>query len=34
MIAWNYWFFIMDEIPDGKLLAVNENGEPVLVDAK
>ncbi|EHG6164149.1 hypothetical protein ACNDTH_000349 [Escherichia coli] len=26
------WFFTTDEIPEGKQLAVNENGEPVLVD--
>lgn len=29
----DYWFFTTDEIPEGKLLAVNENGEPVLVDS-
>lgn len=27
------WFFTATEIPDGKMLAINENGEPVLVDA-
>ncbi|MBM2904200.1 hypothetical protein [Escherichia coli] len=27
------WFFTMTEIPEGKMLAVNDNGEPVLIDA-
>lgn len=27
------WFFTTPEIPDGKMLAVNERGEPVLIDA-
>ncbi|HGW5506285.1 TPA: hypothetical protein ACNH1V_000299 [Citrobacter koseri] len=26
------WFFMTTSIPDGKRLAVNESGEPVLVD--
>lgn len=26
------WFFTATEIPDGKMLAVNENGEPILID--
>ncbi|CAI1231551.1 Uncharacterised protein [Serratia liquefaciens] len=28
----DYWFFTQTEIPDGKRLAVNERGEPVLID--
>lgn len=28
------WFFTTNEIPEGKKLAVNENGEPILVDVK
>lgn len=27
------WFFTSSYIPQGKMLAVNENGEPILVDA-
>ncbi|EGO9251367.1 hypothetical protein ACSG1H_001581 [Escherichia coli CFT073] len=27
------WFFTATEIPEGKMLAVNSKGEPVLVDA-
>lgn len=27
------WFFTTSEIPEGKVLAVNTNGEPVLIDA-
>ncbi|HGC8079103.1 TPA: hypothetical protein ACI1IU_003565 [Yersinia enterocolitica] len=26
------WFFTATKIPDGKMLAVNENGEPILID--
>jgi len=26
------WFFTTYEIPEGKVLAVNDNGEPVLKD--
>jgi len=26
------WFFTTTEIPEGKMLAVNNKGEPVLVD--
>lgn len=26
------WFFITTEIPEGKMLAANEKGEPVLID--
>lgn len=26
------WFFITNEIPEGKMLAVNDIGEPVLID--
>lgn len=26
------WFFTATEIPDGKMLAVNENGEPILIN--
>ena len=26
------WFFTETEIPDRKMLAVNENGEPILID--
>jgi hypothetical protein len=26
------WFFTTDEIPDGKILTVNNNGEPVMID--
>lgn len=26
------WFFTTSEIPDGMELAVNDNGEPVLID--
>nr|WP_276524475.1 hypothetical protein [Enterobacter hormaechei] len=26
------WFFTTREIPEGKILAVNENGEPVMND--
>lgn len=26
------WFFTAHEIPEGKMLAVNEIGEPVLID--
>lgn len=29
----DHWFFTTDEIPEGKRLTVNENNEPVLVDA-
>lgn len=28
------WFFTTAEIPEGKMLAVNDNGEPILVDVK
>ncbi|EOB3111595.1 hypothetical protein ACIJH7_003614 [Yersinia enterocolitica] len=28
------WFFVMDSIPEGKELAVNEAGEPILVDVE
>ncbi|EPZ5494931.1 TPA: hypothetical protein U2Q57_000866 [Citrobacter farmeri] len=28
----DYWFFTATEIPDGKMLAVNENGEPILIN--
>ncbi|EJV9556416.1 hypothetical protein ACNJ8R_004443 [Cronobacter sakazakii] len=27
------WFFTTSEIPEGMELAVNESGEPVLIDA-
>lgn len=27
----SHWFFTLPEIPEGKQLAVDENGEPVLV---
>lgn len=30
----NNWFFVMDSIPEGKELAVNEAGEPILVDVE
>lgn len=26
------WFFASTEIPDGKMLAVNDSGEPILID--
>ncbi|AGE84951.1 hypothetical protein CSSP291_01765 [Cronobacter sakazakii SP291] len=26
------WFFTTTEIPEGKILAANERGEPVLID--
>lgn len=26
------WFFSSTEIPDGKMLAVNDSGEPILID--
>lgn len=26
------WFFITPEIPEGKVLAVNDSGEPILID--
>ena len=26
------WFFTATEIPDGKMLSVNENGKPILTD--
>ncbi|ENK0311796.1 TPA: hypothetical protein MX214_004144 [Citrobacter sedlakii] len=26
------WFFTLSKIPDGKQLAVNERGEPILID--
>ncbi|AST79544.1 TPA: hypothetical protein K0P24_003919 [Citrobacter farmeri] len=26
------WFFTATKIPDGKMLAVNDNGEPILID--
>lgn len=26
------WFFVLDRIPDGKRLATDENGHPILVD--
>lgn len=26
------WFFTLSYMPKGKMLAVNENGEPILVD--
>lgn len=26
------WFFTTDEMPDGKILTVNNNGEPVMID--
>lgn len=26
------WFFTIDKIPEGKILAVNDNGEPVMID--
>ncbi|MBU2675014.1 hypothetical protein I5654_20370 [Hafnia paralvei] len=26
------WFFASMEIPEGKQLAVNDNGEPILID--
>ena len=28
----NNWFFTTYEIPEGKMLAVNEIGEPILID--
>lgn len=28
----DFWFFTLSEIPDGKMLAVNDNGEPILID--
>lgn len=28
----NNWFFTTIEMPEGKMLAVNETGEPVLID--
>lgn len=27
------WFFTSSSMPQGKMLAVNENGEPILIDA-
>ncbi|EMB4692620.1 hypothetical protein U9C48_003473 [Citrobacter farmeri] len=27
------WFFTMESLPEGKKLAANEYGEPILVDA-
>ena len=27
------WFFTMESIPEGKKLAANEDGEPMLLDA-
>ncbi len=27
------WFFTMESIPEGKKLAANDKGEPILVDA-
>lgn len=29
----DHWFFLFQEIPDGKILTVNEDGEPVLLDS-
>lgn len=29
----NNWFFTMESLPEGKKLAANEYGEPILVDA-
>ncbi len=26
------WFFTIDQIPEGKRLAVSESGEPILID--
>lgn len=26
------WFFTMSEVPEGKEIAVDKNGEPVLID--
>ncbi len=26
------WFFTMTEIPEGKQLSVNDEGEPILID--
>lgn len=26
------WFFITPEIPEGKVLAINDSGEPILID--
>ncbi|EFB7859108.1 hypothetical protein FRY33_22925 [Escherichia coli] len=26
------WFFTSTEIPDSKMLAVNDSGEPILID--
>ena len=28
----DYWFFTQTEIPEGKRLAVNEHGEPILAE--
>ena len=28
------WFFTATEIPEGKRLAVDDNGEPILLDIK
>ncbi|QRG80924.1 hypothetical protein [Citrobacter sp. R56] len=28
----DYWFFTQTEMPEGKMLAVNEHGEPILVE--
>ncbi|EMG9222370.1 hypothetical protein V5353_003467 [Enterobacter hormaechei] len=30
----DYWFFTATEIPEGKQLSVNDEGEPVLIDAE
>lgn len=31
-LADDNWFFASTEIPDGKMLAVNDTGEPILID--
>ncbi|ELY2856314.1 hypothetical protein ACMSZT_000846 [Cronobacter dublinensis] len=28
----SHWFFTLPEIPEGKKMTVNDNGEPVLTD--
>lgn len=31
-LADDNWFFTIDQIPEGKRLAVSESGEPILID--
>ncbi|URQ60023.1 hypothetical protein LQ939_14925 [Pantoea alhagi] len=33
-LAESHWFFTTRELPEGKQLAVNDNGEPVLTDIR